>query len=258
MTGAKQNSAAAAKSGGPKARGAKPKPSAEAPSREDVRAFLAENPQYLTDNPDVLAAIVPKARHKDEQVVDMQGFLIGRLRAENAKLKEDHGELLATVRVNAGSQARVHAATLMLLESRSFRELIEVATTDLAVRLDVDIAMLGVENEGRMQRHSVSGIRLLAPGTVARVMGDGDGADRDVVLRSGIKGRKSLYGEGAGLVRSEALLRLAASPEAPTGVLALGSRRADRFDPDHGTELLGFLGRTLELCIRTWLGLPRS
>lgn len=253
MTGAKQNSAAAARS-----KGTRPKSPAETPSKDDVRAFLAENPQYLTDNPDVLSAIVPKSRHRDKQVVDMQGFLIDRLRTENAKLKADHGELLGTVRVNAGSQARVHAATLMLLESRSFRELIEVATTDLAVRLDVDVAVLGVENEGRMQRHSVSGIRLLAPGTVARVMGDDHGADRDVVLRSGIKGRKTIYGEGAGLVKSEALLRLAASPEAPTGVLALGSRRADRFDPDQGTELLGFLGRTLELCIRTWLGLPRS
>lgn len=262
MTGAKQNGATAAAKTGKSAKAAKTgrtaKPAAgtssKAPSKIDVRTFLAENPQYLTDNPDVLAAIVPKARHNGEQVVDMQGFLIGRLKSENEKLKTGQADLLATVRANTASQSRVHGAALALLESRSFRELIEVATTDLAVRLDVDVAVLGVENGERMARHSVSGIQLLSPGDVARIMGD----DKDVVLQSDIKGRKSIYGAGAGLVKSEALLRLAASPEAPTGVLALGSRKPDRFDPNQGTELLGFLGHTLELCIRTWLGLPNS
>jgi uncharacterized protein YigA (DUF484 family) len=42
------------------------------------------------------------------------------------------------------------------------------------------------------------------------------------------------------------------------GLLALGSRVEGRFDPSQGTELLGFLARILELCIRTWLELPRE
>ncbi len=224
------------------------------PGKADVRAFLAANPHYLTDNPDVLAAVVPKARALGERVVDLQGVLVGRLRAENAELAARHAELLATVRANAASQARIHGVALTLLEARSFRELIEVATTDLAVRLDVDVAVLGVENGEHMARQSVSGIRVLAPGDVARLMGE----DRDVVLRTGVRGRKRLYGGGAGLVRSEALLRLDASPEAPAVMLALGARDAGRFDPSQGTELLGFLACTLELCIRTWLGLSKS
>ena len=225
-----------------------------APDKAEVRAFLTENPHYLTENPDVLAAVVPGTRHTGKNVLDMQGFLIGRLKTENEKLNARHAELLATVRANVASQQRIHGAALLLLEARTFRELIEVVTTDLAMRLDVDIATLAVENAGGMTRNTVSGIRLLAPGDVSRLMDD----ERDVVLRSGIKGRKTLYGAGAGLVRSEALLRLHASPEAPTGILALASRDAERFDPGHGTELLGFLGRVLELCFRTWLGLPRS
>lgn len=230
------------------------KATAAPPDKEEVRTFLAENPHYLTENPDVLSALVPGARHQGDNVLDMQGFLIGRLKAENEKLNARYAELLATVRANVASQQHIHDAALLLLEARTFRDLIETVTTDLAMRLDVDIAVLAVENDGGMPRTSVSGIRLLTAGSVARLMDD----DRDVVLRSGVKGRKSLYGAGAGLVRSEALLRLHASPETPTGILALASRNPERFDPGQGTELLGFLGRVLELCIRTWLGLPRS
>ena len=56
----------------------------------------------------------------------------------------------------------------------------------------------------------------------------------------------------------QALLRLRPSARAPTGLLALGSRVEGRFDPGQGTELLSFLARILELCIRTWLELPRE
>ena len=59
------------------------------PDKAEVRAFLAENPHYLTENPDVLAALVPGARHSGENVLDMQGFLIGRLQAENEKAKRE-------------------------------------------------------------------------------------------------------------------------------------------------------------------------
>jgi hypothetical protein len=225
------------------------------PAKPDIRAFLSENPQYLTDHPEVLAAVMPSPRHADGRITDLQGYLIARLRDENVRLKSRHDELLATSRANMTTLSRIHAGALMLLEARSFAEMIEVATTDLAVRLGVDVIVLAVENPGHLPPPTVADIRLLAPGEVDRLMGP----DQDVVLNAATHGRKSLYGVGAaGLVASEALLRLHASPEAPCGLLALGSRDPDRFDPGQGTELLGFLGRVIELCIRTWLGLPKS
>ena len=223
------------------------------PGTEDVRAFLAANPHYLTDHPEVLAAVTPKTRHADGNITDLQGFLIERLRSENRKLAERHAELLATTRANAQAQSQVHTAALALLEARSFAGLIEVVTTDLALALDVDVVSLVVENPGELSRHSVAGIRIVAPGTVDHHMGAG----RDVVLNAGNEGGREIYGAGAGLVASEALLRLRASPETPVGMLALASRNPAHFDPTQGRELLGFLAGVLELCIRTWLNLPR-
>lgn len=227
---------------------------ARAPRATDIGAFLAAHPGFIKDHPEILDGLAPDRRDLGAGIVDIQSILIQRLRADNLRLQDLHDDLLATGRANLTRQSRIHGAVLSLLEARSFRELMEVTTTDLAILLDVDVIVLGVENENGIAERSVSGIRLLEPGSVERLMGTG----RDVILNADIKGDKMLYGSATGLVASEALLRLHASNEAPTGILALGARHRHRFDPDQGSEFLGFLARVLELCIRTWLGLPRS
>jgi len=79
---------------------------------------------------------------------------------------------------------------------------------------------------------------------------------RDMLLRPRVRGARTIFGSAASLVRSDALLRLKISPAAPAGLLALGSRKENRFHPGQGTELLGFLARALERSIRAWLDLP--
>ena len=57
-------------------------------------------------------------------------------------------------------------------------------------------------------------------------------------------------------MRSQALVRLTASPCTPAGLMALGSRDGRKFQPGQATELLDFLGRFLERLFRAWLDLP--
>ncbi len=230
------------------------KPVEGAPAPADISAFLTANLGFIKDHPEILDGLVPEGRDHGARITDIQSVMIQRLRSGNQRLQELHDELVTTRRANLTSQNRIHGGVLSLLEARSFRELMEVTTTDLVIKLDVDVIILGVENENDIAERSVSGIRLLEPGTVNAIMGPG----RDVVLNADIKGDRKLYGAATGLVASEALLRLHASNEAPTGILVLGARHPHRFDPDQGSELLGFLAQVLELCIRTWLGLPRS
>ncbi len=231
-----------------------PSKAADKPTAADVGAYLSANPDFIADHPEILDSLVPVRRDFGAGITDMQGVVIDRLRSENQRLRGEYDDLLATGRTNLASQGRIHGAILSLLEARSFRALMDAVTTDLAIKLDVDVIVLGVENENGISERSVSGIRLLAPGTVDKLMGKG----QDLVLNPHCRGAKVLYGSAKGLVNSEALLRLHASPEAPTGLLALGTRHGGRFDPEQGTELLGFLAQVLELSIRTWLGLPRS
>ena len=60
------------------------------------------------------------------------------------------------------------------------------------------------------------------------------------------------------LADDEALIRLDIHSKAPAGILAFGSRNPDFFAPDQGTELVTFLARVVERCIKAWLTLPSS
>ena len=87
---------------------------------------------------------------------------------------------------------------------------------------------------------------------VDRLIGEG----RDTRLRPEGQGEAEIFGAAAGLVRSDALIRIKVSAEAPVGLIAFGSRRESTFHPSQGTELLAFLARALEISVRSWLRSP--
>lgn len=227
-------------------------PAQQAVSADHVAGYLRRHPDFLGQYPELLETLKLPARF-GKGVIDLQSAMVERLRGENARLATLQAELLATSRANMSSQQRIHAGVLALLEATTFENLIQAITTDLAVLLDVDVVALCVEAPEGHHHRDVAGVHILSPGDVDAIMGT-----RDTLLTAALHGHNPLYGAGAPLVRSEALLRLRPSAHSPTGLLALGSRHEGRFDASQGTELLGFLARILELCIRTWLGLPRD
>ena len=81
--------------------------------------------------------------------------------------------------------------------------------------------------------------------------------ERTSLLRVDAPGEVALFGSAAGLVRSQALLRLAFGRGAPVGLLCIGTRQPGRFHPGLGTELLSFLARVLGVTIAQWLNPPR-
>ncbi|WP_207480209.1 DUF484 family protein [Arenibaculum pallidiluteum] len=226
----------------------------EGPGPEEVAAWLREHPDFLAQRPELAALLTPPRLERGKGVLDFQAFMLERLREELAQVKDQQRELLATSRANLNSQNRIHAAVLFLLDARSFEQFIQTVTTELAVLLDLDVAALVVESNGRETPHvHASGVRVVPPGTVEELLGR-----RPVLLRSDIQGDPEIYGQGAGLVRSEALLRLRVSDDTPAGLLAFGSREPDMFHSGQGTELVCFLARVVERCIRSWLDLPTA
>jgi uncharacterized protein len=221
------------------------------PGAAEVAAYLRKHPDFLSEHPDLVATLTPPEMRRGNAVLDMQFFMLQRLKSDVARLKGQQRSLIATSRSNLTSQSRIHAAVLAIISATTFEQLLQVVTSDLAAMLDVDVVTIGVESPaGNHVRMPLAGIQLLRPGVVDALLGE-----RAVVLRADVAGDPGLFGSGAGLVRSQALLRISVAEHAPMGLLCIGTRKPDKFQAGQGTELLGFLARALEATLGAWLDL---
>jgi uncharacterized protein len=225
-------------------------PRASGLSAADIALYLRRHPDFLVEHPDLLSVLTPPAHRRGDNVVDMQHFMVERLKSDVHRLRAQQRALIATSRSNLSSQQRIHAGVLALLSAASFEQLIQTVTTDLAILLDIDVVTLCVESRDGFGSTPRSGLQLLPPGEIDTLLEP----HKDAVLLDQVDGDPAVFGAGAGLVRSAALLRLAI-PGAPPGLLALGTRRAGRFKPGQGTELLSFLSQSLGVIIGQWLDL---
>ncbi|MSO77185.1 MAG: DUF484 family protein [Alphaproteobacteria bacterium] len=224
-----------------------------AATADEVAAYLRAHPDFLVRHPELLAVLMPPAREQGDNVVDMQQFVTERLRRELERLRDSYKSLVTVSRTNLSVQARIHAGVLALLKARSFDHFIDIVTNELAGMVRADVVTLCIEAGNDVLPHAVkAGVYVLQPGAIDEMIGAG----REVALHDDVAGDPRLFGPAAGLVRSQALVRLNISRDGPGGVLAIGSRRRNFFSPKQGTELLTFLARTVEHSIRILLDLP--
>jgi uncharacterized protein YigA (DUF484 family) len=223
-------------------------------SAAQVVAYLRRHPDFLSRHPELLDLQLPTGRHKEEGVVDLQQFMMERLKTDVARLRADQDEIIANSRDNLTTQERIHNAVIALLEAETFEQFIEIITGDLGLLLEVDVVSLCVElTDITSKKPKHDGIQFLDRGAVDRLMGKG----REVLLRDESVGDPEIFGGAADLVRSDALLRLTISAQAPAGLIAFGTRHPGYFHAGQGTELMSFMGRVIEFGIRTWLDLPK-
>ena len=214
-------------------------------SNSAVADYLRDHPDFLIRNPDVLDVLAPPARWSGDGVVDMQQYLINRNRSELDELRDCAQDVIETSRSNMSTQTRAHAAVLALLAARQWGDIVHVVSHDWPLLLDVDVVSVAFEPAARPDTRLVQGdLGQLAADAIDRLLGD----DQDVRLFRELNDDGSLFGSGAGLVRSAALVRMRPSDNLPAGLLALGARGAS-FHPGQGTELLTFLCRVLEQSI---------
>lgn len=221
---------------------------------DEVKAYLRQHPELLANDSELIALLVPPSQSTGRNVVDMQHFMIDRLQNQVRMLRDIQTDLLEASSVNSMAREQVHAAALKLLDARSFEHLIEYVTMPdkLAHLLGVRAATICIETATGVSGIGIRGVRVLEPGGVERILGFGENCR----LVANIRGSRGLYGHLADDVHSEALVRLDFSPASPPGLLALGGFDSDQFHPEQAIDLLEFLARIVERCVRQWLDLP--
>lgn len=213
----------------------------------DVVSYLRRNPQVLLNNPDLLGALAPDTRFEtDTVVVDMQRFVVDRLRRQVDEMKVASERLVSTTRSNMSLVERTMECALALLYARDFNELAQILHDDLPVHLGVDAVSIGFETDSVPVEASHI-IKLLPQGTVDHLVGDDNAC-----IRPDTEGEALLYGSAAGLVRSDALVALPEGEGLPVGLFAVGCRAANHFENGQGTELIAFLAHVSRYAVGRW------
>ncbi|HEY5339339.1 MAG TPA: hypothetical protein VIJ85_14115 [Rhizomicrobium sp.] len=209
-----------------------------------VKAYIRMHREKLAEDGELLSLLLPQ-RFGDGRVRDLQRYVIERLTTENNALRAERDGLKSDRSVRLGDGVR--KLVLDLVDARSFEEAIAAAIS-AAPAFGAERAALCVEGENAAPK-GCDGVRLIAPGTIAAVLGrDGGGA-----VLSG--GGEVLLGDGN--CHSLAVFRLRIGPQTPAAIYVLGARNEGRFEGEETAADLSFFARALERAIRAWLDLPK-
>jgi uncharacterized protein len=207
-----------------------------------VIKYLRKNPDFFVQNPSLLEVLELPARYSGEQIIDLQHEALKRLRA-----KQD--VMVDTSRSNMSVQMATHEAILAMLEARSLDEFIGIIQDEVPILLDIDMAAVALEGAVDSIDMSADGMPVLLPtGEVEKRLGDDD-----VSLMANVETGDPIFGAARDLVNSVAIARLYPSDVMPAGLLILGARDENTFNPHQGTELITFMARVAEILIEKYL-----
>lgn len=226
---------------------------------QDLRDRIMAAPERILEDRDVMAALVgANERAMGANIVDLRGIAMERLEQRLDRLEDTHRTVIAAAYENLAGTNQVHRAILQLMDPLSFEDFLKALNAEVAPTLRVDCARLVLES---VQTEDMPVLRKLGevlyvaePGFVATYISGGRNVPlRPVVLRQVQPSSESLYGDKAGWIRSEALMKLDFGKGRLPGMLVLGAEDPHQFKPTHGTDLLAFFAGVFERTMRRWL-----
>lgn len=236
-----------------------PAPTAVDPA--EWRAAILARPDLVLDDLTVMRALIEADPQSGRKVTDLRGVLVHRLETRLVQLEQTHRSVIAAAYENLAGAAQIHRVVLMLLEQNSLGDFLRALLVAAPQVLAVDVARLCLET-GEEAPGPVGdldpglGARVVAmpPGAIEAYLALGQTGSREGVwLRPSPEEAELVYGDEAGLARSEALVELELGAPGHRGLLAFGSEDPCRFAPDHGTDLVAFLGGVVARGLRRWL-----
>jgi uncharacterized protein YigA (DUF484 family) len=224
------------------AQNATPKPQDQA-----LKARILAEPRLVLDDPKVMRALLEAGSEGGRQVVDLRGALVGRLESRLTELERTHRDVVAAAYENLAGASQVHRVVLSALEQEDPASLAALLLEAAPQILAADVARLCVEVEdgapgwaARLAEARADVVATPRGGVIAYLALD-DTPERDGVwLRPCPPEAELLYGAESGLAKSEALMLL--DLNGVRGLLAYACEDPDRFAPEHGVDLVSFMG----------------
>ncbi len=224
-----------------------------------TRERIIAEPEVLLDDKELMRALVAaNEKAMGHNIVDLRGIAMERLEARLDRLEDTHRSVIAAAYENLAGTNQIHRAVLRLLEASRFEVFLRDLSGDVADILRVDAMRLVLESAVQPGdpaiRRLQSILSVAEPGFGAAYVTRGRQTPlRDVTLRQVQDASAEVYGDKADFIRSEACLRLDLGDGRLPGLLVMGSEDPHQFTPQHGTDLLAFIGGVLERVMRGWL-----
>ena len=227
---------------------------------QDLRDRLLAEPELLLEDRDVMNALIAaNERALGSNIVDLRGIAMERLESRLDRLEDTHRSVIAAAYENLAGTNQVHRAILQMLDPLSFEDFLKTLAADVAGTLRVDCIRLVLESvqpedSPALLRKLGDVLFVAEPGFVQDYLAGGRNVPlRPVVLRQVAPDNDALYGDRAGWIRSEALMRLDFGKGRLPGMLVLGAEDPHQFKATHGTDLLAFFAGVFERTMRRWL-----
>lgn len=211
---------------------------------EAVVAYLERDPEFFTRHPALTTGL--RIRHECGEATSLVTYQVDRLRHDNRQLQHRLDELLQVARDNDRLAERLHRITLELMDSQDLDGLLLNLKVGLRDQFQPDlvaIALLPQDGER-------GGQEILAP--------DDSPAFAEFV-QTGQPRLGQLDPEQGRLLFGDAVDRLGSAAVVPisdnhqvTGILAVGSFEAERFNPSQGTVFLRQLGQLAGRALRAY------
>jgi uncharacterized protein YigA (DUF484 family) len=206
----------------------------------DVAAFLHARPDFLLRHPELLEHL--EFSHAAGSAISLIERQVDVLRGKNIRLEDQLTHLLSHAADNEKRATSVHKLARTLIRAPSLAAVIAGLRSCLREDFGVDEVAVGV-NPASYKRHDIEGLLPLdADSALVRAL---DNFLRTRLIECGPLDparAKLLFAKAEAPVLSAAIVPL--EKEKSLGLLALGSRDAERFQPRQGKV---FLEMTAEL-----------
>ncbi|MGO1070595.1 DUF484 family protein [Lysobacter sp. CA199] len=209
----------------------------------DVANWLRRHPRFLQQFPDLsMSLVVPR---EEGSAASLASYQLEVLRDKNRELSRRLHELFGNAQENERLAVRTHQLTLALMRQSTPADTLRAMAASLAEDFNGDLVRLivfrrydGLADGEWLQIIEESDARLQP---FRDALGDGE----PLCGRLQPEKHVVLYGDRAEEVQSSALL-----PLPGIGLIAVGSRDANRFFPGMGTLFLRMMGESLAVALR--------
>ena len=215
----------------------------------EIAAWLRRHPAFLQQFPDLaLTLVVPR---EQGPAASLAGYQLEILRDKNRELSRRLQELFANAQDNERLAVRTHQLTLALMKQDRAADTVRAMTASLAEDFNGDLVRVVLFSKGI----SAPVEALDESGDWLQILAEDD--TRLAPFRDCLKGGEPICGrlqpEKNALLygfRAEDVASSALVPIPGRGLIAVGSRDANRFFPGMGTLFLRMMGDAFDIAMR--------